>query len=76
MKKVNTKLYIVLNENNVVMGAFTTKRKANVFIKNVGGFRWQEKWKLEIQDLDKPEQWVLRGNDSFVEAKRRLKKDK
>ncbi len=58
------KIYVVNNKDGVIMGMFSTKRKAKKLLE-IGAERWDEVWTLEHVKVDKIAKWILDGCEGY-----------
>lgn len=64
-------VYMVQNNDELVMAIFRKKSRAKSFTKRIGLKRWNEKWKIVPVKLNKIDTWVLVGCESYRDRQRR-----
>ena len=54
------KIFIVQNQDEVVLAVFNKKHKAKTFIKDFGKKIWKERWFVSEHKLNKIDKWLYK----------------
>lgn len=65
------KVYIVDNNDGVVLAVLRKKDAAKRLVTNTGKKKWNESWNINEMNLDEIETWISQGSDGYRQKKKR-----
>ncbi len=67
------KIYIVQNNDGIIMAVSLRKRSAELVAEKIGQLRWHEAWTVTYMETDTVDPSMLGGSDSYRKMQRTLK---